>query len=235
MVSIRRKQALGISAASIDCAVKYSLERKAFGEPISSLYAIQVIDTRDVEHAFSAALDCSSPVLVCAWRCSRMSCLRWLTSRPQVLWFLARVTRETMRHTETRYGYNCSFFACRFSLTHSSILDTYPCAKLEFHNPTSRLVDFVAQDIRNELQAGCSAVIDVACGIRPRSWRELYEGGCYGQVVRFGGSDVLLSCGGSNQLLPASPFHTIDFCDLLLVHFSNTPECSLTVMLSEGS
>ncbi|CAN0496021.1 unnamed protein product, partial [Discosporangium mesarthrocarpum] len=35
-------KALGIAAASLDCAVKYALERKAFGNPISSLYAIQV-------------------------------------------------------------------------------------------------------------------------------------------------------------------------------------------------
>lgn len=34
-------QALGIASASIDCAVKYSLERKAFGKPISSLQSIQ--------------------------------------------------------------------------------------------------------------------------------------------------------------------------------------------------
>ncbi|CAM9583666.1 unnamed protein product [Ascophyllum nodosum] len=34
-------QALGIAAASLDCAVKYSMERDSFGQPISSLYAIQ--------------------------------------------------------------------------------------------------------------------------------------------------------------------------------------------------
>ncbi|KAG5176483.1 acyl-CoA dehydrogenase [Tribonema minus] len=34
-------QALGIAQASLDCAVKYATERKAFGTPISSLYAIQ--------------------------------------------------------------------------------------------------------------------------------------------------------------------------------------------------
>lgn len=42
----RRAQALGIAAASLDCAVKYSLEREAFGEPISKLYAIQVRGVR---------------------------------------------------------------------------------------------------------------------------------------------------------------------------------------------
>jgi len=34
-------QALGIASASIDCAVKYSLERQAFGKPISALQSIQ--------------------------------------------------------------------------------------------------------------------------------------------------------------------------------------------------
>jgi butyryl-CoA dehydrogenase len=34
-------QALGIASAAIDCAVKYSLERKAFGKPIAELQAIQ--------------------------------------------------------------------------------------------------------------------------------------------------------------------------------------------------
>lgn len=35
-------QALGIAQASLDVATKYSTERKAFGAPISSLYAIQL-------------------------------------------------------------------------------------------------------------------------------------------------------------------------------------------------
>lgn len=34
-------QALGIASASIDCAVKYALERNAFGKPISALQSIQ--------------------------------------------------------------------------------------------------------------------------------------------------------------------------------------------------
>jgi len=34
-------QALGIASASIDCAVKYALERKAFGGPISNFQMIQ--------------------------------------------------------------------------------------------------------------------------------------------------------------------------------------------------
>lgn len=34
-------QALGIASASIDCAVKYALERQAFGKPISELQSIQ--------------------------------------------------------------------------------------------------------------------------------------------------------------------------------------------------
>lgn len=34
-------QALGIAQAALDCAVKYSGERKAFGAPIQSMYAIQ--------------------------------------------------------------------------------------------------------------------------------------------------------------------------------------------------
>lgn len=36
------QQALGIAAASLDCAVKYSMERESFGRPICDLYAIQV-------------------------------------------------------------------------------------------------------------------------------------------------------------------------------------------------
>eukprot|EP01083_Nonionella_stella_P260561 888261_1 len=34
-------QALGIASASIDCAVKYALERKAFGKPIAQMQTIQ--------------------------------------------------------------------------------------------------------------------------------------------------------------------------------------------------
>jgi butyryl-CoA dehydrogenase len=34
-------QALGIASASIDCAVKYALEREAFGKPIAQLQSIQ--------------------------------------------------------------------------------------------------------------------------------------------------------------------------------------------------
>lgn len=34
-------QAIGIAHASLDCAVKYAQERKSFGQPIASLYAIQ--------------------------------------------------------------------------------------------------------------------------------------------------------------------------------------------------
>jgi butyryl-CoA dehydrogenase len=34
-------QALGIATASIDCAVKYALERHAFGKPIAQLQSIQ--------------------------------------------------------------------------------------------------------------------------------------------------------------------------------------------------
>ena len=35
-------QALGIASASIDCAVKYSLERQAFGKPIANFQMIQL-------------------------------------------------------------------------------------------------------------------------------------------------------------------------------------------------
>ncbi len=34
-------QAIGIAQASLECAVKYSHQRKAFDKPISQLYAIQ--------------------------------------------------------------------------------------------------------------------------------------------------------------------------------------------------
>jgi alkylation response protein AidB-like acyl-CoA dehydrogenase len=35
-------QALGIAQASLDCAVDYAQQRKAFGAPIANLQAIQV-------------------------------------------------------------------------------------------------------------------------------------------------------------------------------------------------
>ena len=49
-------QALGIASASIDCAVKYSLERNAFGKPISELQSIQNMISKMVVARDSARL-----------------------------------------------------------------------------------------------------------------------------------------------------------------------------------
>jgi butyryl-CoA dehydrogenase len=49
-------QALGIASASIDCAVKYSLERKAFDKPISNFQLIQEKISRMVVSRDSARL-----------------------------------------------------------------------------------------------------------------------------------------------------------------------------------
>jgi butyryl-CoA dehydrogenase len=49
-------QALGIASASIDCAVKYALERNAFGKPISSLQSIQNIISKMVNARDAARL-----------------------------------------------------------------------------------------------------------------------------------------------------------------------------------
>lgn len=43
-------QALGIASASIDCAVKYALERQAFGKPIAEL------QVRSFPHSFTRRL-----------------------------------------------------------------------------------------------------------------------------------------------------------------------------------
>lgn len=47
-------QALGIAQASIDCAIKYAAERKAFGTPIAKLQAIQ-IKLADMESRLQSA------------------------------------------------------------------------------------------------------------------------------------------------------------------------------------
>jgi len=49
-------QALGIASASIDCAVKYALERNAFGKPISALQSIQNMISKMVVARDSARL-----------------------------------------------------------------------------------------------------------------------------------------------------------------------------------
>lgn len=49
-------QALGIASASIDCAVKYALERNAFGKPISELQSIQNMISKMVVARDSARL-----------------------------------------------------------------------------------------------------------------------------------------------------------------------------------
>jgi butyryl-CoA dehydrogenase len=49
-------QALGIASASIDCAVKYALERNAFGKPISQLQSIQNMISKMVVARDSARL-----------------------------------------------------------------------------------------------------------------------------------------------------------------------------------
>lgn len=49
-------QALGIASASIDCAVKYALERQAFGKPIAELQSIQNMISKMVLARDSARL-----------------------------------------------------------------------------------------------------------------------------------------------------------------------------------
>lgn len=49
-------QALGIASASIDCAVKYALERQAFGKPIAELQSIQNMISKMVVARDSARL-----------------------------------------------------------------------------------------------------------------------------------------------------------------------------------
>merc|ERR1711862_963347 len=49
-------QALGIASAPIDCAVKYALERNAFGKPISDLQSIQNMISKMVIARDSARL-----------------------------------------------------------------------------------------------------------------------------------------------------------------------------------
>lgn len=58
-------QALGIASASIDCAVKYALERKAFGKPISELQSIQNMISKMVVARDSARL--------LTWRAAQVS------------------------------------------------------------------------------------------------------------------------------------------------------------------
>jgi len=57
-------QALGIATASIDCAVKYALERQAFGKPISSLQSIQ--------NKISAMVNARDSARLLTWRAAQM-------------------------------------------------------------------------------------------------------------------------------------------------------------------
>jgi butyryl-CoA dehydrogenase len=57
-------QALGIASASIDCAVKYALERNAFGNPISDLQSIQ--------NKISAMVMARDSARLLTWRAAQM-------------------------------------------------------------------------------------------------------------------------------------------------------------------
>lgn len=57
-------QALGIASASIDCAVKYALERNAFGSPISNLQSIQ--------NKISAMVMARDSARLLTWRAAQM-------------------------------------------------------------------------------------------------------------------------------------------------------------------
>jgi butyryl-CoA dehydrogenase len=57
-------QALGIASASIDCAVKYALERNAFGSPISDLQSIQ--------NKISAMVMARDSARLLTWRAAQM-------------------------------------------------------------------------------------------------------------------------------------------------------------------
>jgi butyryl-CoA dehydrogenase len=57
-------QALGIASASIDCAVKYALEREAFGKPISELQSIQ--------NKISAMVVARDAARLLTWRAAQM-------------------------------------------------------------------------------------------------------------------------------------------------------------------
>jgi len=57
-------QALGIASASIDCAVKYSLERSAFGQPISKLQSIQ--------NKISQMVNARDAARLLTWRAAQM-------------------------------------------------------------------------------------------------------------------------------------------------------------------
>jgi butyryl-CoA dehydrogenase len=57
-------QALGIASASIDCAVKYALEREAFGKPISELQSIQ--------NKISAMVVARDSARLLTWRAAQM-------------------------------------------------------------------------------------------------------------------------------------------------------------------
>jgi butyryl-CoA dehydrogenase len=57
-------QALGIASASIDCAVKYALERQAFGKPIAQLQSIQ--------NKISAMVVARDSARLLTWRAAQM-------------------------------------------------------------------------------------------------------------------------------------------------------------------
>ena len=57
-------QALGIASASIDCAIKYALEREAFGKPISELQSIQ--------NKISAMVVARDAARLLTWRAAQM-------------------------------------------------------------------------------------------------------------------------------------------------------------------
>mmetsp|Transcript_8374 Transcript_8374/g.24115 ORF Transcript_8374/g.24115 Transcript_8374/m.24115 type:complete len:428 (+) Transcript_8374:136-1419(+) len=81
-------QALGIASASIDCAVKYALERNAFGKPISDLQSIQ-----NKISAMSVARDAAR---LLTWRAAQLKDAKQSYTREAAMAKLAASEAATM-------------------------------------------------------------------------------------------------------------------------------------------
>jgi butyryl-CoA dehydrogenase len=81
-------QALGIASASIDCAVKYALERNAFGKPIASLQSIQ--------NKISAMVVARDAARLLTWRAAQMKDKKEKYTREAAMAKLAASEAATM-------------------------------------------------------------------------------------------------------------------------------------------
>jgi butyryl-CoA dehydrogenase len=81
-------QALGIASASIDCAVKYALERNAFGKPIASLQSIQ--------NKISAMVVARDSARLLTWRAAQMKDKKEKYTREAAMAKLAASEAATM-------------------------------------------------------------------------------------------------------------------------------------------